>query len=280
MRFNHDFSEAGFLVRRAACLVALALIITACHKGDRKGVPVDPKLVQYLPPGATLLGGADVEKLRSAPFYKRHEDLFNTRAPVKLDQVASLLITLRSNQPVAFLRGDLSNVRPEQSGEAVVRPKPDILILGSRSVTQGGEIPTALKARMDLLPRTDQIWFVSAQGVPIDRAPIRSDVQSALSNISNNIRAFSVGLGVDEGLHLQSYLSCDSEAGAKRVHDAMRGMIGMGRLMTRDDQKDMLKMYDAVEVDQDHDVVRVHADLPEDQADRLVQLLEGFRNKR
>ena len=50
----------------------------------------------------------------------------------------------------------------------------------------------------------------------------------------------------------------------------------MGRLMTRDDQMDMLRLYDAIQVTQDHDRVHVHADLSGEQMDKLVQQFVSF----
>jgi hypothetical protein len=45
----------------------------------------------------------------------------------------------------------------------------------------------------------------------------------------------------------------------------------LARLMTRDDQKQMLQIYDAIHVHQDHASVHLHADFTAEQADQLMQ---------
>jgi hypothetical protein len=264
-----------FFLRRVV-FVAACLTLGACHKESNKGIRPDPELVRYLPPNPALLAGVNVASLKASAFYKRHPDVLQNLPVGKADyDVSEALLTWQRGQLAAVVRGHIS-----PGTDRFARPKPDIVVLGTNEVKTGGNVPPALKARLDLIPNSDQIWIASSAGIPSDIGVMRSDVQSALSNVVNNIRSFSVGVGVDEGLHLHSDLGCDSEAGAKRVHDAFRGMIGMGRLMTRDDQRDMLKLYDAVQVDQDQATVRVHADLPREQADQLVQLINQTTNLR
>jgi hypothetical protein len=78
---------------------------------------------------------------------------------------------------------------------------------------------------------------------------------------------------VDSGTHFKIDLTCISEEGAKRVHDALRGAIGLGRLSTRDDQQELMQVYDAISVDQDKALVRVHADYSGTLTDKLFEQL-------
>ena len=100
-----------------------------------------------------------------------------------------------------------------------------------------------------------------------------SDVQSAMSNIVAYISETATALKLDDGVHLESTLHCISPEGARRVHDALRGGIAIGRLSTKDNETDLLKIYDAVQVDQDGTAVRVHADVPADLTDKLIGYL-------
>jgi hypothetical protein len=52
----------------------------------------------------------------------------------------------------------------------------------------------------------------------------------------------------------------------------LKGIIGLGRLSTPDNKPDLLKLYDAIEVEQVQNKVTVTAHLPPDLADRFVDL--------
>lgn len=84
-------------------------------------------------------------------------------------------------------------------------------------------------------------------------------------------------MGFDSGSHFKAEISCTSAEGAQRVHDALRGLIGLARLSTNDSELDLLRMWDAISVDQDQQVIRIHADLPEDLTDKLLAHLPSLR---
>jgi hypothetical protein len=243
-----------------------------------------------LPTDTSLLGGIDLKSLVESPLYERHKqqldprqlDAFSNR--VGLDprrDITQALLTWKDGQAVVLAHGRFDTLKHDNT---VTFPKPDVLAFGPTAFLQhvpdnDTQLPPALRDQLAAIPKTDQIWIVSDHGLPLERVPASADARSALSNIANNIRAFSVGIGADAGAHLHAVLICDSDAGAKRVHDALRGMIGMGRLMTRDDQMGMLKLYDAVRVDQDQSIVRVHADLDAQEADAAITLASNFRRR-
>jgi hypothetical protein len=54
------------------------------------------------------------------------------------------------------------------------------------------------------------------------------------------------------------------------VHDALRGLIGLSRLSTNESRLDLLRLWDAVHVDQEKQVVHVRVELPADLADKLL----------
>jgi hypothetical protein len=120
--------------------------------------------------------------------------------------------------------------------------------------------------------------MVSEGGLPLAGAPIRQDLQSALSNIDGFVRGVTAGAAVDSGIDFRADFDCISNEGAQRVHDALRGGIGLARLTTDDNALDMLRLYDSVKVSKDNQQVRVSADLAGDLVDKveahLQQLME------
>jgi hypothetical protein len=143
-----------------------------------------------------------------------------------------------------------------------------------------GEVPEELAEPMRQVPKHDQIWTVSRAGLAFANLPMNSDTQTALSNITGFVTGTTAGLYCDSGVHLSVDLQCVSDQGATRVHDALRGFVGFGRLSTKDDQEDLLRAYDAIHIDKVGQVVHVRADLPGDLADKLLGELMSMRQRR
>ena len=299
------------------CLIAVfaVALCAGCHKESAHSIPVDAKLASFVPPDTSLLAGIDLDGLKASPFYRRHESELNVpqlnALPERLGldprrDVSAVLIAWQGNQPLVMAHGSFSakEVEPNLAAaggqsthyrdqnlfgggdDAVFFPSQNILIAGPVSALHslidrgsGGGIPAPVQTRLGNLPPDDQIWAVSTQGLPVDRIPMRSDVSSAFSNLVRYVAGVNVGIGIDDGIHLQADLTCLSADGARQVHDALRGGIGMGRLMTKDDELDLLKLYDSIKVDQDQQAVRVHADLPAELSDRLLKYLPGLTGR-
>lgn len=253
--------------------------LAACTRED-KGAHADRKLVRYLPSNPSILAGVDVHSLVASPLYQRHRAQLDgvRQGSAGFDprrDVQDALVAWSSDLQAPVIVG-----KTDGNGAGLGHsPEKGVFIIGSDAGGGNSTIPAALKQKMELLPAKDQVWIVSDRPLPLDRVPLSSDMRSALSNFVNNIRAFAMGANADEGAHIYGEVICDSEAGAKRVHDALRGLIGMARLMTRDDQLDRLKVYDAIQVDQDHSVVRIHADWNQSEADAAIAVLRGVRDR-
>jgi hypothetical protein len=302
----------GLAVTFAGCL-----FVVSCSRQVSNGVVVDKAFRPLIRPDTSVLAGVLIDKLKAAPLYLRHEKaldfpLFDASVQrIGFDprrDLTDLVFASDGKTGVLMARGRFQpkeiETKLQASGlqrrsyknftllgdeqNAVAFLKGGILLAGSSQTVRSeldfqdsgaGEVPEELQERLRTLPKDDQIWIVSRRGLPFAEAPMRSDVQSALSNIVAFIRGTTAGLAVDNGLYLQANLTCISAEGAKRVHDAIRGGIGLARLSTKDNATDMLKLYDAIQVDQDQNLVRVHADLSGDVADKLLNMLPQFKSR-
>ncbi len=97
------------------------------------------------------------------------------------------------------------------------------------------------------------------------------------SNLLNYVYGGVAGLHVGRGLDLKAHNDCISEEGSRRVRDALKGGIGLARLNTRDDQKQLLKVYDTVNVNQNGPVVNVEAQVAPDLVDPLLKMIPSGR---
>ena len=292
-------------------LVDLLVGVSCKRQPAATGISIDPEFRSLVPPDTRVLAGIDMEKLKTAAFYKRHQSDLNfplfdaSYERIGLDprrDISDLLIAWNGKQPVFMARGHFSQRVIEQKivalgaqrraykrytlfgddKNSLVFLNKVIAAAGSTSALHAaidleaedhGQVPEELKQALGKLPKGDQIWLVSRGGLPFTDLPMRSDYGSELSNFVGYVRDTSIAAGVDTGVHLAADLTCISGQGAQRVHDGLRAAVALGRLTTKDDQQDLLQMYEAIRVDRDNDTVHLHADLSGDLADRLLQYL-------
>jgi hypothetical protein len=133
--------------------------------------------------------------------------------------------------------------------------------LVDQTVDGQGGISAALQERLAHLRKDATVWVVSDHGLPLMGVPLRQDVESALSNIRGYVTGVTAGTAFDDGVHFQGDVDCISPEGAQRVHDALRGGIGLARLATNDNAMDMLRLYDSINVDKSDKQVKVSADV-------------------
>jgi hypothetical protein len=295
--------------------LAGCLCVVNCSRQASSGIVVNNAFKPLIRPETSVLAGISLDKLKTTPLYQRHEkelDFPLLDASVQRlgfdprRDVTDLLFASDGKTEVLMAQGHFQpkaiEAKLQASGlqrrtykgftllgdnrNTLAFLKGGILLAGSPEAVQAdldfgesgaGEVPEELQERLRTLPKNDQVWIVSRKGLPFAETPMRSDVQSALSNILAFIRGTTAGLAVDNGLHLQANFNCVSNEGAQRVHDAIRGGIGFLRLSTKDNETEMLKLYDAIQVEQDQNLVRVHADLSGDTADKLLNLLPQVR---
>jgi hypothetical protein len=301
-----------------SCLFAVFLLAIGmgCTKRTVTGVSVDAAFRPLIPPDTKALAGIQIDRLKTTPLYRRHESSLDipfldaSQERVGLDprrDLSDAVIVWNGKQPLFLARGRFTPGTIEQKLSALGMQRKQYrayTLLGSdanaltflKNVAVGGpiqalhgaidleargegEVPEELGERMRTLPKGDQIWAVSRGGLPFAELPMRSDYESALSNILGYVRGTSAGIGVDSGAHLEGYLTCVSEQGAKRVGDGLRAGLALGRLTTKDDQKDLLRFYDAFHVSEDKQIVHVTADLPGDLADKLLAYLPQLRRR-
>lgn len=296
-----------------ALIASIACV--ACSKRAATGVTVDSSFKQFIPPNTIALAEVRVDKLEAAPLYKAHEnelafpqlDAFSERTGLDPRRdISAILIAWNGNQLLTAVRGSFNPNKIEPNlismgmhrssykkhtlfgdeRNSLVLMKRGLALAGSAETLKnaidrqgGGEVSTEFEEKLDTLPRSDQIWAASVGTLPLTKMPMRSDVESALSNIVGYITGSVMGIGIDTGLHFQADFTCISDQGAQRVRDALRGGIGLARLTTKDNELELLRLYDSVHVDQDKSAVHVRADLSEELANKLLAYVPQIRNR-
>ena len=291
----------------AACVFCLS----GCGSQTQSGVDVDRAYRSLVPVDTTVLAGINLDKLKGSPLYQRHEKDFALPAMegaserIGIDprrDLSDALVAWNGKRALVLARGRFQRVDVEQKLLALHASQSTyknhrvfgegantVNLLGKDLAVEGAledvqktidadgskrdSVPEQLRERLRQVPAGDQIWVVSQGGLPFADAPMRSDVASALSNIVSFISGATAGVKADTGIHFQIDLTCISEQGAQRVRDALKGAIGLGRLSTKDNERALLQVYDAVNVDQEKETVHVHADYPAELTDKLLEQL-------
>jgi hypothetical protein len=134
-------------------------------------------------------------------------------------------------------------------------------------------LPPALRDLLRTLPQNDQIY--AALNGSLSGLNIAAPENSNLANIMQALRSVNsatLGMDLTSGLQLIAAVNCNTERDAKFVHDILKGMIGLGRLNTPDNQQEMLKLYDAIQVTQQQTRTEVQANISAQQADKFLDL--------
>jgi hypothetical protein len=299
----------------ALTLVVVLLSSPACQKTSTSGVQIGHDEAKLVPPETQAMAGVDLAALKAAPIYQRHASMLDiplmegASGNIGLDprrDIKSLLVSFTGDQTIAIASGSFSRASIQQkllangahsskyaeqtllsSGTGAVSfPRDGVAVAGPaasvRSALEAQEnktrgVPSPLQSRLELLSANDQLWFVSNGPLPMQRLAGMSGIASALSSLAGFVNASAVGLHADSGLHLTANLSCVSEKGAQQVRDALRGMVGLARLTTKEGDLDLLRAYDTIQVSQEGKNVRVQADISPELSEKLLTRLPDLR---
>ena len=293
-----------------------AALLESCHRASTGGVFIDPAFGPLIPPDTQMLAGLRLEKLRATPLYQKYATRLNLsaladfKARTGLDpqkDVWEMLVATTASDALVMVRGHftvgelepkldpLGNHRTSYKGYtligddryAVVFMNPGVAVAGraaslrallDRRDHPSTKLPAALAARIASLASDDQLWLVDDGGLPsIAMLTQRDDVQSLASNLVNYINGATMGIRVDDGIRYGGTLDCTSADGVKRVRDALKGMIGLARLTTKSDQTDMLRLYDAIEVTQADQAVKIEMRVAPELVDGAVSAFSAIR---
>lgn len=300
-----------------SCVALMILFAVGCGQKPASGITVDPAFRTLIAPDTKLLAGVDIDSLKNSAFYQRHQrDLNLSIADAAADRmgvnplrdISKFLAAWNGTNWLFLQRGrfNASDVQKKMiaSGARATKYKGKTL-LGERGTAMvffksvaaegsdaavryavelenagQGEVPEELEARLRTLSKNDQVWAVSRGGLAFADMPMNPDMESALSNITGSVTGTTAGLYFDTGVHLSVDIQCVSDQGATRVHDGLRGIIGFARLSAKDNQEDLLRAYDAIQVNKNNQVVEVRANLPAELADKLIESLRSVKTMR
>jgi hypothetical protein len=279
---------------------------------------VDNVLAQMVPDNSLVLVGMRMEQLKSTPLFQKlvaqeklpqlddfaRESGFDPRRDVR-----DLLLASSGKQTVLLARGNFHPTIPVKAtklkyhGYTIVSngesgPQESGFCILDSSLAAAGPVP-ALEAALDqyksgrrnnasaLLTRARsiaenyQLWVVTAgdsnfitENMPgisggADFGRIFRSLQNTLiqADLRNGLK------GIAEG-------SCTTAQDAKTLADAARGMVGMGRLNTPENQPELVRLWDGIKVEQVDRKITLTVDIGQDLIDQLLKVMQTNGPKR
>jgi len=286
---------------RAAFFLLLAATLSAQPR-------LDNVLGKMVPPGATSLVGAHMDLIKQASMYQK---LLAVQGLSQLDQFAretgfdprrdvrEILFVTEAQGSVLLARGSFhvnpavmkNSTRTRVGQYDIWGQGEDGFCILDPTLAAAGNIPAIREtltewtsgphtAAQHLLSYASavnpqyQIWGVSTgTGNFLADHPPAANSGLDFSAIFRSLQDYWFQADFSTGMKAEIHATTHTEKDAMNIRDAARGLIGLGRLNTPDNQSDLLKIWDGISVDQQGRSVSISADVTQDLVDRLVQLL-------
>jgi len=291
-------------------LLGAFLMLAGCAPKSPVGPKIDPALATLIPDDTTLLVGTRLEALERTPVYQKY---LADRSFSQVDEFAKqtgldpkkdlweLLFVSDGKNNVLLGRGKFANEmepRLEKQGAkrfgykgynligdekravvfissttAALGPTESLrFLLDQRGTSKGA--PPALAALMKDIPPDAQFWAAYTGG------PVDLGFTGNLANVTKLIGSIETGslyFDLRTGLNGVASGECSTNQGAEDVQGALKAFIGLGRLNTPADQKELQAAWDGLRVTMQEKHVKLYIDVPQNVVDQFLKLWMGRR---
>ncbi|HLG96504.1 MAG TPA: hypothetical protein VKX49_09380 [Bryobacteraceae bacterium] len=294
---------------RQLLAILLLLALCACQAKKPGLLHIDPALESFVPADTVFVAGANLDQIRGTTAYQKLlsrvplpqlDDFARQTGLDPRKDLSQILSCTNGRRGLLMARGKFNRAdlekRLEQQGLKPI-PYKDRRMFGSenqsiailndtiavagppaelRAIIDGrttAGLPPALRDLLRTLPQNDQIYAALSGG--LSGLNLAAPENSNLANVMQALRSVNsatLGMDLSSGLQLMAAVNCNTEKDAKFVHDLLKGVIGLGRLNTPDNQQEMLKLYDAIQVNQQQTRTEVQANISQEQADKFLDL--------
>jgi hypothetical protein len=294
-------------------VLAVALIAAGCARPKAAGVQIDPALATLIPADTILAAGARVDALRKTAVFQKYVTSQNFPQLDELGKFTGIdprkdlweLLFVSDGKHNALLgRGNFASemeTRLERDGAKrygykmyyMVGSEQAAVVFFNSSTAAVGDTeslrriidargkskgpPAPIAERMKEFPADVQIWAAYTGG----GRNLLFDFPGNLANLDNflgTVQSASIYFDLRAGVNGLAKGICGTDMEAKTLHDALKGLIGLGRLSAPASQPDLLRVFDGLEVTQTAAQVNLKIEEPQDLVDKFAEL--GIRRAR
>jgi hypothetical protein len=271
---------------------------------------VDNVLLRMTPPGTTVLVGVRVDQISQTDFYKKlmagqtfaqldqfaHDSGFDPRRDVR-----ELLYATTAGGSVLIARGTFHlNSAPPTGASKVRHGDYEIWRRGmggfcvlDATLAVAGDMPAVeaaldewksgshtaaqpLLARVSMVNPQSQVWGIStgSAGFLADNLP-HSNSGLDFSRIFHGLEDTWFEADLTMGLKADAHGTTKTEQDAANLRDAVRGMVGLGRLQVPENEPELLRAWDGITAEQQGRSITVRVDIGKDLADKLIDMLNA-----
>ena len=292
-------------MKRFLPFAIICLALAGCRPSGTGGLKVDPKLAAFVPDEAIVLAGFRLEALKSTPLYQRAEKegvfrgaddfVSKTNFDPRKD-VKDLLIASSSSDWLLIAQGRFEikgleavpkstyqgvTLYGEEAGALAILDQATALAGPARAVkaaldhSRSGATAPVLQLTATI-PAGSQVWAVS-RGVPkLDALPLSGNMAN-LGRVIRSLERVSLSLDFAQGANGYVEGQCATDQDCKSLSEALRGVLGLGRLSVPDNQPELLKFFDGIKVSQDKLALRVDISISDDIAKKAIDQLLASR---
>jgi hypothetical protein len=290
-----------------------ALAAAGCGPLVQRSVYIDRGLAALAPSDTVTLGGVRLDALRTTPLWQKwvagkpaaplDELAKETGLDLRKD-VAEVLMASNGKDGLVlakgkFARAELEAALEKRGGRRM--PHQGLTLIGSEeaavvffnaNVAAAGRAPMlrrvidqrgrggAPKALLDEakgIAAESQIWAVSIGGIgDMGKEMMPPGSLGNLAKLAGMVEKSSFAADLRAGLNASSTLLCRTEQDARTLSDAVRGIVGLARLSTPDNEPDLLRLLDGIQVSVEQRTLRIRAQAPQDLLDKALGKLSSL----
>jgi len=294
-------------------LLLTPLLLAGC-KQEATRQRVDPALAPLIPPDTTMLFGARLDHLKKTSAWDQFFPAQGSIALESLKKQTGLDIRTTTHEVVycsggkhrvalirgKFVDGGITNagLEPElkiegaqkfpYKGFSLVGKEEEAVTFFNSSVAAVGRasalrqiidnrelknsIPMGLLAMVDALPPEAHFYVVS------NRPELPAGGIGGIRSLPLALTSFRAYLDLRTGASLRAEASGASNEDAKKLHDAIKALVGLARVANKD--KDLAAILDGIRFFQEGQIVKFESDLSRETLRRGFDLLDSMGTTR
>jgi hypothetical protein len=252
---------------RFTSVLALAALGVCCHSGPPPAI--DPTAAASVPPGAVIVAGINLGRLRSSPL---HQQLPPAALALlePLRTADSLLFASSGSDYIAISRGSF---RQAPAGATLLEPglaaagSPGWLRAATARQRSAATGPNALLERAEPLAKASAIWMVVAGSATL---PVSGNAQN-LNSLLHTTQYATLSVQLANSVTLAATGECGTPGAARHLEETLRAFVSLGSAGSAH-QPAVASLLRRIQVSREDSVVRLNLQAQPADLDLLFKL--------